>query len=229
MASLTVGIVAPRPPFTVGDTGLDIDLMRALAARLGEDVAFARAGQDIDAVLDGLDGAPYDCVAGATVSEQCEVTFLPPYVITGQALAVHTRRLRTVGSIDDLTGLTIGVQGGGTGEALARRLVDDGKAAAVRVHPDLDAAIADLAPGGCDGVLALAPVLTAMTRDVPDVDVVQRGLSVEEIAIAVGPANQALAARLQVAQAELESDGTLQELRRTWLGNPYTDQSTPVL
>jgi hypothetical protein len=26
-------------------------------------------------------------------------------------------------------------------------------------------------------------------------------------------------------QAELEDDGTLQRLRRKWLGNPYIDQS----
>ncbi len=58
---------------------------------------------------------------------------------------------------------------------------------------------------------------------------VQRGLSVEDIAIAVAPGDQALLGRLQVAQAELEEDGTLQRLRRTWLGNPYADQSLGVL
>jgi polar amino acid transport system substrate-binding protein len=123
---------------------------------------------------------------------------------------VHTGRLRTVHSIDDLTGLTLGVQSGDTGERFARGLVDDDKAAGVRGYPDLDAAIADLSSGGCDGVLALGPVLIAAVN-------------------AVGAADQALAARLQVAQAELEADGTLQELRRRWLGNPYTDQSAAIL
>ena len=37
-------------------------------------------------------------------------------------------------------------------------------------------------------------------------------------------ADQALAGRLRVAQAELEEDGTLQRIRRKWLGNPYVDQ-----
>jgi hypothetical protein len=32
-----------------------------------------------------------------------------------------------------------------------------------------------------------------------------------------------------VAQEELNQDGTLQQLRRKWLGNPYTDQSLAVL
>jgi hypothetical protein len=31
--------------------------------------------------------------------------------------------------------------------------------------------------------------------------------------------------RIATAQAELEDDGTLQAIRRKWLGNPYLDQS----
>ncbi len=50
----------------------------------------------------------------------------------------------------------------------------------------------------------------------------------EEIAVAVAAENTALMARLQVAQAELEDDGTLQKLRRKWLGNPYVDQAAAV-
>jgi polar amino acid transport system substrate-binding protein len=60
------------------------------------------------------------------------------------------------------------------------------------------------------------------------VDVVQRGISVENIAIAVALDDQALLARLTVAQAELEDDGTLQRIRGKWLGNPYADQNLAV-
>ena len=80
-----------------------------------------------------------------------------------------------------------------------------------------------------DAVLELAPVLAQLVKEVPGVDVVQGGLSVEHIAIAVASADQALAARLQVAQAELEEDGTLQRIRRKWLGKPYVDQSLGAL
>ena len=65
-------------------------------------------------------------------------------------------------------------------------------------------------------------------RPIPGVEVVQRGISVEDIAIAVARNDQALLARLTVAQAELEDDGTLQRIRRKWLGNPYADQSLAV-
>ena len=56
-------------------------------------------------------------------------------------------------------------------------------------------------------------------------EVVQRGLSREEIAIAVAPANGPLLESITTAQAALEADGRLQGLRRKWLGNPYRDQS----
>ena len=40
--------------------------------------------------------------------------------------------------------------------------------------------------------------------------------------------DQALLGRITVAQAELEEAGTLQRIRRKWLGNPFADQSLAV-
>ncbi len=59
-------------------------------------------------------------------------------------------------------------------------------------------------------------------------EVVQRGISVENIAIAVALTDQALMARITVAQEQLEQDGTLQRIREKWLGSPYADQSLAV-
>jgi ABC-type amino acid transport substrate-binding protein len=135
-----------------------------------------------------------------------------------------------VQSIDDLTGLTIGVQQGNTSQPIAERLVAGGKAAAVRVY-DYGAirdALTDLTTGDCDAFMKLAPVLTELVKSVRGVDVVQRGITVEHIAIAVGLDDQTLLARITVAQEQLEQDGTLQRLRRKWLGNPYADQALAI-
>jgi ABC-type amino acid transport substrate-binding protein len=220
------------------NAGLDIDIMTALADGLGESVEFiAYEGpdcSDFEGIFDRLGAGDYDCVAaGITVTPDRErkAAFLPPYLISGQSLAVDTGRLPHVHSIDDLDGLTIGVQRGNTSEAIAERLVTEGKAARVRVYDygDIRTAIADLTTGGCDAVLKLAPVLTELVKPLPGVEVVQRGLSVEQIAIAVAPDDHVLAGRLRVAQAELEEDGTLQRIRRKWLGNPYADQTLGAL
>ncbi|MCH9729849.1 MAG: transporter substrate-binding domain-containing protein [Actinomycetia bacterium] len=153
-----------------GGTGLDIELMTELAGALGQPVEFvAYEGVHSDGIFDRLAAGDYDCVAaGTTVTPRHEhkAQFLTPYLISGQALAVDTSRLPHVHSIEDLDGLTIGVQ---------------------------------------------------------------RGLLVEHIAIAVAVADQVLASRLQIAQAALEEAGTLQRIRRKWLGKPYVDQSVAAL
>jgi polar amino acid transport system substrate-binding protein len=235
MAKLKVGAAFPDPPFNgmPGDAGLDIDLMTAIAESLGATVEFiAYEGTDFNAVFDAL-GSAYDCVAaGTTVTPEREkkAQFVPPYLISGQSLAVDTTRLQHVKSIDDLEGLTIGVQQGNTSQPIADRLVAAGKAAAVRVYDygNIRTALTDLTTGACDAFMKLAPVLTELVRPMPGVEVVQHGISVENIAIAVSRSDQALLARITVAQEELEQDGTLQLLRRKWLGNADADQSSAV-
>jgi polar amino acid transport system substrate-binding protein len=235
MEILRVGAAFPDPPFNgmPDDTGLDIDLMTEVAGKLGATVEFIPyEGPDFNAIFDGL-GSSYECVtAGTTVTPEREemALFVPPYLISGQSLAVDTTRLPHVASVDDLDGLTIGVQQGNTSRPIADRLVAEGKAAAVRVYDygSIRTALTDLTAGGCDAFMKLAPVLTELVKPLPGVEVVQRGISVENIAIAVARNDQALLARLTVAQAELEDDGTLQRIRGKWLGNPYADQSLAV-
>ena len=237
MQTLRVGAAYPVPPFNgmPDDGGLDIDLMTAVAEKLDMTVEFiSYEGSDFNGIFDALDSGEFDCVAaGTTVTPEREekAKFAPPYLISGQSLAVNTRRLPNVHSIDDLEGLTIGVQQGNTSLPIAEKLVADGKAARVKVYDygSIRAALDDLTTGGCDAFMKLAPVLTELVKPVADVEVVQRGLSTENIAIAVGRGDQELLARITVAQAELEEDGMLQRIRRRWLGNPYTDQSLGML
>jgi polar amino acid transport system substrate-binding protein len=231
METLRVGAAFPDPPFNgmPGDGGLDIDLMTAIAKALGARVEFVPYhGVDFNGIFDGL-GSAYDCVtAGTTVTPERETKaqFVPPYLIAGQSLAVDTTRLPNVTSIDDLKGLTIGVQQGNTSQPIADRLVAEGKAAQVRVYDygTIRTALTDLTTGGCDAFMKLAPVLTELVRPISGVEVVQRGITVENIAIAVPLDDQALLSRISVAQAELEDDGTLPQIRQRWLGSSAADQ-----
>jgi ABC-type amino acid transport substrate-binding protein len=232
MAILRVGVAFPDPPFNgIADGGLDIDLIGAVATAMGMTVALiAYDGSDFNGIFDELGSGQYDCViAGTTVTpeRQRRAAFAPPYLISGQSLAVDTERLPKIRSVDDLAGLTIGVQQGNTSQPLAESLVAEGKAKAVRVYDygSIRTALADLTTGGCDALMKLAPVLTELVRPFAGVEVVQRNISREDIAIAVSLGDDAMLQRIATAQAELEDDGTLQGIRRKWLGNPYTDQS----
>jgi ABC-type amino acid transport substrate-binding protein len=227
----------PDPPFNgMSDGGgLDLDLIDALGAVLGRSVELiAYEGADFDGIFDELSAGAYDCViAGTTVTPERarKADFAPAYLISGQSLAVDSARLPRVRSIDDLAGLRIGVQQGNTSQPIAERLVARGKAKAVRVYDygDIRSAISDLASGGCDAVMKLGPVLTELVRSIADVDVVQHGITREEIAIAVARGDGSQLTKIAAAQEQLEADGSLQEMRRKWLGNPYRDQSLAAL
>jgi ABC-type amino acid transport substrate-binding protein len=236
MTTLRVGAAFPDPPFNgmPDDTGLDIDLMTEIAKVLGATVEFTPyQGTDFNGIFDALNSGAFDCVAaGTTVTPQREkkAKFAPPYLISGQSLAVDSSRLPDVRSIDDLTGLTIGVQLGNTSQPIAEKLVAEGRAAAVHVYDygSIRSALTDLTTGACDAFMKLAPVLTELVRPIPAVEVVQRGISVENIAIAVRLADRDMLTSITAAQDELVQNGTLQRIRRKWLGNPYTDQSLAV-
>jgi ABC-type amino acid transport substrate-binding protein len=230
--TLRVGAAFPDPPFNgmPGTAGLDIDLMTAIARALGATVEFVSyGGADFNGIFDALNAGAYDCVAaGTTVTPERETKaqFVPPYLISGQSLAVDTKRLPHVQSVDDLEGLTIGVQQGNTSQPIAEELVAQGKAATVRVYDygTIRTALTDLTTGGCDAFMKLSPVLTELVKPIPGLEVVQRGISVENIAIAVPLADQTLLSRITVAQAELEDDGTLPQIRQRWLGSSAADQ-----
>jgi polar amino acid transport system substrate-binding protein len=232
MAILRVGAAFPDPPFNgIADGGLDIDLINAVGAVMGVSVHLvAYEGSDFNGIFDELGSGHFDCViAGTTVTPERKrkAAFAPPYLISGQALAADTGRLPTVRSVDDLAGLTIGVQQGNTSQPVAERLVADGKAKAVRVYDygSIRTALADLSTGGCDVFMKLAPVLTELVKPVAGVEVVQRNITREDIAIAAALGDDAMLRRITTAQAGLEDDGTLQRIRRKWLGNPYIDQA----
>src|SRR5882762_1981964 len=114
METLRVGAAFPDPPFNgmPNNAGLDIDLMTAIAESLGATAEFIPyEGTDFNGVFDALNNGAYDCVAaGTTVTPEREAKaqFVPPYLVSGQSLAVDTTRLPHVKSIDDLGGLTIG-------------------------------------------------------------------------------------------------------------------------
>ena len=67
--------------------------------------------------------------------------------------------------------------------------------------------------------------LVAQGKAKPGVEVVQRGISVENIAIAVPMADQGLLRHITAAQEVLDQSGMLHQIRLRWLGNGALEQS----
>ena len=155
---LRVGAALPDPPFELmtasGPQGFDIDLMQTIAWALGRTWQLVRyTGSDFNGIFGGLQSGEYDCIASGTTitpQRQAVVDFCAPYVLSGQSLVVDVTRHPNVHSIDDLRGLTVGVQQGNTSQPVADKLVAEGRAARVRVYAydDIERALADLSDGG---------------------------------------------------------------------------------
>ncbi|HEY7581971.1 MAG TPA: ABC transporter substrate-binding protein [Acetobacteraceae bacterium] len=226
--TLKVGAALPDPPFEFmdggGPAGFDVMLMQRIAQRLGREWRLVPyRGADFNGIFAGLDERAYDCVAsGTTITPERErmAEFCRPYIVSGQSLTVDAVRLPNVRGLDDLRGLTIGVQHGNTSQPVAERLVAEHRASGVRVYAydEIEQALADLTTGGCDAFMKLAPVAGWLVRDRPRLKVVQTGITRERLAICVRTGNTRLRDAIDGAQAALAGDGTLHALIKQWLG-----------
>jgi len=227
-AALRVASAFPDPPFDVASdppSGLDVDLMQAVARHLGRrDELHRYDGGDFEGIYAGLDAGDDDVVtSGATITEHRRTLarFCTPYLRCGQSLVVDRARTPSIRTTDDLRGEVVGVQRGNTSEPVVEQLHARGLVGGVKVY-DYHAiltALDDVAAGTIAAFMKLEPVMRWLTRDRPSLAVVQTGITDERIASAVRRTDRALAAAIERAQRDLAADGTLAALGRRWLGD----------
>jgi polar amino acid transport system substrate-binding protein len=227
-SALRVASALPDPPFeeaTNPPSGLDIELMQAVADRLGRDYELHRdEGDDFDGIYTGLSSGAFDVVtSGATITDHRTTLarFCEPYLRSGQSLVVDAQRTPSIHSIDDLDDAVVGVQKGNTSEPVVERLQAQGRVREIRRY-DYDAilrALDDLEAGVISAFMKLEPVMRKLTRDRPSLRIVQTGITTELIASAVRSDDAALATKIDDAQRGLAADGTLAALGRHWLAD----------
>ncbi|HEX6683743.1 MAG TPA: ABC transporter substrate-binding protein [Candidatus Limnocylindrales bacterium] len=220
-----MGSAFPDPPFEVPGpppTGLDIDLMTAVAAELGRPLTLHRyEGSDFEGIFAEL-GRSIDVVAsGATVTDhrRTMARWCAPYLRSGQSLVVNADATPEVRGVDGMRGLVLGVQSGNTSQPVAERLHAAGRVEGVKVYAyqDIVAALDDLEHGRIGGFMKLEPVLRRLTADRPELRIVQTGITTELLAVAVAVDDAGLAARIDTAQHALRGRGELARLGRRWL------------
>ncbi len=224
---LRVAGAYPDPPFDIGTeppTGLDVDLVHALAAELGCAVELQRyPGADFDGIFAGL-GRTHDLVvSGATVTphRRTLARWCAPYVHSGQSLVVAPARSPQAHDVDGLGGLVLGIQRGNTSEPVARRLRTKGAVADVRVYV-YDAileALADVESGVIGAFMKLEPVMRALTREREALRIVQTGITREELAVAVTLGSDDLARAIDSALDALRRRGDLTRIVDRWLAD----------
>lgn len=224
---LCVASAFPDPPFEVemdgGDTGFDVQLIRAIGAELGLNVRLVKyTGADFNGIFDGLADGHYDAViSGTTITPERQqvALFSQPYLTFNQGLIVNAARAPHVRSTDELRGLVVGIQRGNTSDRVARWLLAEGTIARIRYYPYngiLDA-LADLSGGRIGAVIKLFPVAVSLVRGRPDLAVVAQIPTNEHLGIAFAKSNAALRDAVDGALAILTRRGTVEALRRTWI------------
>lgn len=196
--------------------GYDIDLARAIAARLGLGVVFVPTG--FDALYDALTSRQADLVAAAlpyAPEFAHRARFSTPYFDAGLVLLV--RETAPIRGPDDLAGALLGVVLGSDGDSYARRLVAAKPAIDLRsIYDEPAAAIADLRRGVLDAVITdNVAGLTAVQRT-PQLRMAA-ALTSEPYVLAVAPAAFRLHTEVNRVLAELRATDFFARLNERWL------------
>lgn len=218
---LTVGTNAEFPPFEYVDDngepdGFDIALIKAIGEKLGvevtvENMEFASLVSSIGSKIDVS-------IAGMTVTDERKesVDFSEPYYEAVQYVILPVDSEAATAA--DLTGMTIGVQLGTTGDFIA---TDDVEGSVVQQYNKGVDAVNDLINGRVDCVIIdKNPALVFESKfegQIKAVDGAQFEFGAEEYAIALPKGDTALAAQINSALEEIKADGTFDELVKTYI------------
>jgi ABC-type amino acid transport substrate-binding protein len=216
--TIAVGSDIPYPPFEQGKnppyTGFDVDLVNAVADKLGKKAEFQNTS--FDTIFRDLAQGKFDMVASATtitVERLGEVQFTQPYIDADQSLMV--KKGSPIKSTSDLSGTTVGAQTGTTGAAYAEDKTD----ATVRTYGKIDDAFNALEAGQVDAVINDFPVSAFATKSHTDLEVVQTIPTGEKYGFAF-PKESDLFSDFNNALSEIKKDGTYAKVFQKWFNQP---------
>lgn len=192
--------------------GIDVDICQAVADQIG--VELEVIDMDFDGLIPSLQGGKGDVVAaGLTVNEerQASVDFTNTYADAEQMIIVP-KEGATVSSEDDLTGKTIGVQLGTTGDLYAS---DNIEGADVKQYKTPLEASMDLMNGRLDAVIIDKMTAQNIADSNEDLEVLEMASTDEQYAIAVEKDNEDLLEIINGVIAELIENGKIAEFTAT--------------
>jgi ABC-type amino acid transport substrate-binding protein len=209
---LLVGTDTPYPPFEIGQppniTGYDIEVVNAVAQKLGLDVTYQDTS--FDTIFRDLSQGKFDMVVAATTitpEREQKVDFSDPYYAADQALVVAPGS--DIKTVEDLDGKTVGAQDGTTGEAYAN---DETDASDVRGFPEGPDAISALKAGQVDATVIDQPVAQEALEKEGGIEIPTIIPTGELYGLPTPEDSDALREQINKALQEMKDDGTLKGL-----------------
>ena len=227
--TLRIAMEGTYPPFNFKEaktgqlTGYDVDVAKALAAKLGLKPEFVTT--EWSAILAGLAAGKYDVIVsqvGTTAKRQQAFDFSQPYTYSSPQLIVRGNEGATYKKLDDLKGKTLGVGQGSVFEQQARAVTG----IEVKSYPAAPENLQDLAFGRIDAALndsLMVPYLLKHSQ-LP-IKAGARVGAVERMGIPFRKGSPKFKAALDKALGELQADGSLKAMSTRWFGS---DASRPA-
>ncbi|MGJ9373012.1 transporter substrate-binding domain-containing protein [Nesterenkonia sp. CF4.4] len=215
---------ATYPPFEYRDetgelVGFDIDLAEVLAESMDAELEVVETG--FEGIQSGvaLDSNTCDLsISGMTITEERagNMLFSEPYLDDNLGLLAATEA--NVSSLDDLDGLTVGVQSETTGATYAEE-----NGYEVRAYTDSGLLIQGIESGQVDAAIGNISILGYQAGESDTAEFVEEIDTGEQLGIAAQSENTELIDAVNEALAEMESSGELQEIEDRW----FRDGDTP--
>ena len=222
---LTVAAELGFAPFEYMDektgepVGFDVDLIAAVAKKMGLESSYL-PNQKFDTLVPLIkQGGKADvAIAGITITDdrQKEVDFTEPYLDSNQAIVVKKDSGETEDSLN-VADKKVACQSGTTGDDW----ISENLPAAERVPlDDVTAALTGVSTGLYSAMVIDLPVASYMlTQSFSDLEVAKEIPTGEQYGIAVSKDQPALTEALNKALADMESDGTMKDIKTKWFGS----------
>ncbi len=208
---LVMATNAAFPPYESVDgsdiVGIDPEIAKLIADDLGkelviEDMAF-------DSIIAAVQSGKADiAMAGMTVTEDRKqnINFSDPYTEAAQVIVVKSES--DVASPDDLSGKTIGVQIGTTGDIYA----EDIEGATIERYSKYFEAINALLQGKIDAVIVDREPAKVFVSENEELKMIDEEFTVEEYAIGVAKENTELLDQINASLKKLKDSGKIDEI-----------------
>lgn len=227
--SLRIAMEGTYPPFNFKDpktgqlAGYDVDVAKAVAARLGLKPEFVTT--EWSAILAGLASGKYDVIVsqvGITQKREQAFDFSQPYTWSSPQLIVRRNESLGYKTLADLKGKTVGVGQGSVFEQQAKSV----PGIAVKSYPAAPENLQDLAFGRIDAALNDSLMVAYLLKhSALPIKAGARVGAVERMGIPFRKGNPKFKAAVDKALADLQADGSLKALSARWFG---IDASRPA-
>lgn len=196
-------------------TGYDVELARAVAAKIGVQAQFIESSWD--SLLAGVDAGRFDIVVNqveASAARRAKYDFSVPYTYDHTAILVRSDN-NDIKGFDDLRGK----RAAESATANSSRIAEAHGAVIVGVQ-DFSQAVELVVSKRADTALNSELSIADFLRKMPDVPVkvVATSTEAEEMCVLMPKGSQALKAAIDEAIESLRADGTLSKLSKQFLG-----------